>query len=59
MFFGNIPDADGYMVACSRTLTFGLADMDHSAWDGCKPFIDVVFVGRFNDRFSVATYKGE
>jgi hypothetical protein len=59
IFFWNIPDADGYMVACSRTLTFGLADMHQPPSDGRKPLIDVIFVGRFHDCLSVTTYEGE
>ena len=59
MFLGDIPDAHGYMVARSRTLTFGLADMHHPASGCCKPLIDVVFMRRFNDRLTVATYEGK
>lgn len=59
MLFWNIPDTYGYMVARSRTLTLGLADMHYSPSLRCQPLIDVVFVGRLHDRLSVTTDEGE
>ena len=59
MFFWNVPDANRYMVARSRTLTLRLADMHQPASDICKPLVDVILVGRFHDRLSVTTYESE
>jgi hypothetical protein len=47
------------MVAGSGTLTLGLADLHQPAWGGCKPLVDVVFVGRLRDHLTMATHEGE
>ncbi len=57
MLLWDIPDADGDMVARPRTFAFGLTDVYQPASDGCKPSADVVLVGCFHDRFSVAAYQ--
>jgi hypothetical protein len=47
------------MMAHSRALTFGLGDADHPAHGSRQPLIDVVFVPRLQDGFTVAGNKGK
>src|SRR5206468_3373892 len=57
--FRYIPDAHCYVVPSTVLAAFGLCDVDDFAIDVGQPLVDVVFMRRIDERFTVTADEGE